>query len=164
MSDETTFLPLKEAATRLGISVDTARRRLRAGELTGEQRKTPQGFAWYVEVPAIEEPVLEAAPAPAGLQIEVEVLKERLAGMERLLEEVRADRDSWKDQASTQSQAAQELRLLIAQAQALPASTGSGNTATASPTREAIEVDVAPRPAPREKNRFKRAWAAFTDQ
>src|SRR6266508_6760300 len=42
------WLPLAEAAAELGISVDTARRRLRKGQLIGEQRPTPQGFTWCV--------------------------------------------------------------------------------------------------------------------
>jgi hypothetical protein len=40
-----------EAARLLGISIPTVRRRLRTGELPGNQVTTPQGYVWMVEVP-----------------------------------------------------------------------------------------------------------------
>ena len=42
---------MSEAALRMGISVDTVRRRLRKGELQGRHQPTPQGFIWLVELP-----------------------------------------------------------------------------------------------------------------
>src|SRR4051794_11798860 len=42
---------IREAATNLGVSSDTIRRRLRSGSLTGEREETPQGFVWYVNLP-----------------------------------------------------------------------------------------------------------------
>ena len=44
------WLPLAEAAALLGLSVDTIRRRVKRGELVGEQRPTPQGFVWWVRL------------------------------------------------------------------------------------------------------------------
>jgi len=40
-----------DAATRLGISADTVRRRIGKGTLTGHQERTAQGFRWQVELP-----------------------------------------------------------------------------------------------------------------
>ena len=40
-----------DAATRLGISADTVRRRIGKGTLTGHQERTAQGFRWKVELP-----------------------------------------------------------------------------------------------------------------
>jgi len=40
-----------EAASRLGLSADTIRRRIGKGTLTGHQEPTAQGFRWKVELP-----------------------------------------------------------------------------------------------------------------
>ena len=45
---EPQWVPIAEAAQQLGISIDTARRRVKRGELAAERRETPQGFAWWV--------------------------------------------------------------------------------------------------------------------
>ena len=45
--------------------------------------------------------------------------RERVAGLERLSEELKHERDAWKDQASRHEVAARELRILVQQAQAL---------------------------------------------
>lgn len=42
---------LAEAATRLGVSEQTIRRRLKTGELQGEREVTAQGYRWWVSVP-----------------------------------------------------------------------------------------------------------------
>src|SRR5688572_12239144 len=62
MQTDTTerWLPLADAARELGVSVDTLRRRLRKGQLVGEQRTTPQGFVWWVRIGA----AAQVAPAP----------------------------------------------------------------------------------------------------
>ena len=48
-----------EAARRLGVSVDTVERRLRRGELKGQQEQRGKGWRWLIEVPG------DVAPAPA---------------------------------------------------------------------------------------------------
>jgi hypothetical protein len=45
---ETIWVPIAEAARQLGISIDTARRRVKRGELVAERRETAQGFSWWV--------------------------------------------------------------------------------------------------------------------
>ena len=45
------LVTMGEAAQRLGVSVDTIRRRLRRGELEGQHQPTPQGFIWLIEMP-----------------------------------------------------------------------------------------------------------------
>jgi len=42
---------ISDAATRLGISPDTVRRRIGKRTLTGHQEPTAQGFRWKVELP-----------------------------------------------------------------------------------------------------------------
>ena len=51
---------MPEAATRLGVSEHTVRRRVKRGELAGIQVSTPQGFVWRVRLP-------EAATSPDGV-------------------------------------------------------------------------------------------------
>jgi hypothetical protein len=43
-------LSIQEASHRLGVTEHTIRRRLRKGELQGEQVPRPQGFTWVVIV------------------------------------------------------------------------------------------------------------------
>lgn len=62
------WLPLAEAAAHLGVSTDTARRRLRKGLLVGEQRPTPQGFTWWVRIGAAAQAAgSPTQPAQAGV-------------------------------------------------------------------------------------------------
>ena len=51
MTDE--WLALAEASRRLGISIKTARRRVKAGHLPGELRLGPHGQQYYVPASAI---------------------------------------------------------------------------------------------------------------
>jgi len=48
------IVSIGDAATRLGVSADTIRRRIGKGTLTGHQEPTAQGFRWQVEVPEID--------------------------------------------------------------------------------------------------------------
>lgn len=117
-------VPIKEAAERLGVSPDTIRRRLKAGELTGEREKTAQGFIWRVELPleaASGETEAETPSAPTAAPsdtVELARLRERVSGLERLTDELTGERDAWRDQATRDGEAARELRILLQQAQA----------------------------------------------
>ena len=55
------LVTMGEAAQRLGVSVDTIRRRLRRGGLQGQHQPTPQGFIWLIEMP---EPTGSSATPP----------------------------------------------------------------------------------------------------
>jgi len=117
-------VPIKEAAERLGVSPDTIRRRLKAGELTGEREKTPQGFVWRVELPAEAASGETGADMPTaptaapGDAVELARLRERVSGLERLADELSGERDAWRDQATRDGEAARELRILLQHAQA----------------------------------------------
>jgi len=119
-------VPIKEAAERLGVSADTIKRRVKAGELVGHQKSTAQGFRWLVEVPARSEEEDRERELPAGALLELAILRERLAGMERLLEE-RAERveeleaslAAEREAATSEREASSQLRVLLQQAQTL---------------------------------------------
>lgn len=126
-------LSIKEAAERLGVSADTVRRRLKKGELAGEKEPTPQGGEWRILLPVERDeptptPLERAAETVGGVVgdvVEIAQLRERVAGLERLTDELQGERDAWRDQAARAEDAARELRILLRQAQALaiPANT-----------------------------------------
>lgn len=114
------WVPIREAALRLAVSPDTVRRRMKAGELAGEKRPTPQGGMWFVELPA-DAPSLEAAAVEAlgGGDVELVRLRTQVEGLEALVGELRSERDAWREQAARSDDAAGQLRVLVQQAQAL---------------------------------------------
>jgi len=102
-------VPLREAAARLGVSVDTVRRRLRRGELTGVQAPTPQGFTWLVDVPE------EAAQAPPPLTGETDALRSMVEVL--------------RDQLDARTREVSELHVLLERQTRLLVATNPGSTA-----------------------------------
>ena len=97
-------LSASQAAKKVGKSVPTITRAIKKGKLSAEPR---EGGGWIIEAselfrvwPAVSDesdvtsPMLgnETPPEASALEREVELLRE-------MLDETRADRDSWKDQA-----------------------------------------------------------------
>lgn len=114
-------LSIAEAAERLGVSLDTVRRRRVKGELASEKEETPQGFRWVILLPKEEPDEQEEAPEPEptpAQAIELELLRERV-------DELKEERDAWREQARRSGEAERELRILLQQAQsfALPEKT-----------------------------------------
>lgn len=60
------WMSISEAARALGISPDTVKRRMAAGQLLSKQEQRPQGYRWLVEVPD------DAVGVDAGIQEESE--------------------------------------------------------------------------------------------
>src|SRR5215212_11708779 len=96
------WVSLRDAAEALGVSTDTVRRRLKRGDLPGEQRSTPHGPSWFVllpretaavAAPGDEPPVPGAVNELTGAAIELAVLQERVAGLEATLTQVQEERD-----------------------------------------------------------------------
>ena len=54
------WLPIRQAANQLGISVDTVRRRIQRNDIASRREQTPQGYRWLVRV--------EQKPAPVALK------------------------------------------------------------------------------------------------
>lgn len=114
-------VPIKDAAERLGVSADTIRRRMKKGELVGEKEPTPQGYEWRILLPVedsdAQEPTTPASSASdKGDAIRLELLRERI-------DELKEERDAWREQALRSGEAERELRFLLRGAQelALPA-------------------------------------------
>lgn len=140
------WVSIKTAAERLGISPDTVRRRLKRGELQGRQESTAQGFVWQIELPraaahAEHKASEQGAPDIAGDHLELVRSRERIAGLERLTDELKSERDSWREQAQRESEAARELRVLLRneQMRALPQETTrqDGPGVTEAPAQDA---------------------------
>ena len=52
-NDAPSFIPATDAASRLGVSVETMRLRCRQGTYRAERRPTPRGMAWFVDASAL---------------------------------------------------------------------------------------------------------------
>jgi hypothetical protein len=57
------LVTVAEASAALGLSDKAIRRRLKSGELKAEQRQTPQGFVWMIDLPATTAGLNGASPA-----------------------------------------------------------------------------------------------------
>ena len=101
------LIPLAEAAAALGVSVDTVRRRLRAGTLEGEKESTPPG-RWRVRVPADAQQGLgdHVGEHLAVLEGENAALRRELATANEAL---RFERDRWERTVTTFEQMARAL-------------------------------------------------------
>jgi hypothetical protein len=63
------WLPISEAAQRLGLSIDAMRRRVKHGETRAEKRATPQGGAWWVLVADTTPAAVQVAPGGARRKV-----------------------------------------------------------------------------------------------
>jgi excisionase family DNA binding protein len=139
---------IKEAADRLGVSADTIRRRLKAGEVEG--RRVPMGTAdsklyrWLVQLPDDLEPEPESAAAAGDTQaIELAEARVRIEGLERLIDEVASDRDHWRDQAKRSQVMAETAQRLAEGAQSLALPAGASEEARHGPQRPATMPEAA---------------------
>lgn len=102
-----------EAATHLGVSHDTIRRRIRNGELKAHQEPTPQGYVWRVELPE-DGAAVETINSAACREV-VDVLKDEVA----LLRDQLA---AHQEELASKNKQIEQLHILLQQAQAvLPA-------------------------------------------
>src|SRR5918992_4904955 len=93
-----------EAARLLGISIPTVRRRLRTGELPGNQVTTPQGYVWMVEVP-------DDLPVDNPSSGEVTALRELITHLTTQIE-------YQQEEIQAKNEQIRELHVLLQQSQA----------------------------------------------
>jgi hypothetical protein len=107
---------IAEAAHRLSISQDTVRKRLRLGELTGEQVKAPGGFRWLIELPGENaEPQGQDETHQEGITNEVPYVRE-------LVDSLQAQIRAQQEELEARRREVEQLHILLQQAQAaLPA-------------------------------------------
>src|SRR5918999_1512728 len=120
-----------EAAQFLGVSTHTVKRRLKKGELKGEQQATPQGFVWLVEI--ADDPVeLESAVAD-GSGANPTATPEWANHYEEVIELLKSDLEArdkqigfLKEELEARRREVQELHVLLQQTQAaLPTPRGN---------------------------------------
>ncbi len=135
-SGEGHWVSIADAASQLGVSVDTVRRRMKRQELPAKREQRAQGFRWLVRLDG-EPPAVGTVPdaragadtgRPATPSLQAEIVAER----DELVRELR-------DQLTRREREASELRAIIArQAGALEqAARLQVLTATASPSSAA---------------------------
>jgi hypothetical protein len=104
-------VPIREAAGRLGVSDDTIRRRLRRGELVGEQQPTPQGFTWLVELPEVEPSRRDTSTTPQAPTVPPWERDGEIRRLEEMVAILREELDARRREV-------QELHILLQRAQA----------------------------------------------
>ncbi len=124
------YVSIKEAAEALGVSQDTIRRRIKAGEIPAQQEPMGSGYRWLVDVPedAAEDAAQARGPTHtataegqavelSAAALELERLRTEVAGLERLVSEVSADRDHWREHAHRSQVMAETAQRLAERAQ-----------------------------------------------
>ncbi|HEU0020776.1 MAG TPA: hypothetical protein VFR55_03770 [Dehalococcoidia bacterium] len=99
---------IQEAANTLGIAESTVRRRIRNGELEGQQKPTPQGYTWLVDLPedlAIDKAGEQHLVGEAGL-------------MRELVDSLRSHLEGLESQLGTKDRQIEQLHVLLQQVQA----------------------------------------------
>lgn len=99
---------IQEAANTLGIAESTVRRRLRNGELEGQQMPTPQGYTWLVDLPedqAVEQENQQSLVGESGL-------------MRELVDSLRSHMEGLENQLGTKDRQIEQLHVLLQQVQA----------------------------------------------
>jgi hypothetical protein len=121
---------MAEAAKRLGVSVDTIRRKLRRGELQGYQQPRPQGFVWVVELPegsdnhgiTFAETVADISASYPGSKGEICRLEEMVAVLQAQVAAQQKQMEAQQEELIAKNKQIEQLHVLLQQAQAaLPA-------------------------------------------
>lgn len=110
--------PMHEAADRLGVSVDTVRRRVKSGQLIGRKEPTASGFRWLIELPDPDPSAAPAAPMHGGstdsettyAEGETAALRALVTVLERELAQRNAELDARRREVS-------ELHILLQRSQ-----------------------------------------------
>lgn len=141
------WVPLREAADRLGVSTDTIRRRLKRGELVGEQRVTAHGPSWFVQLPEEEDAAAEASSPASAMsdKHELIILRTRVEGLFAQLAQAEADRDRWHqvavDAIDRAHREREEMRALLGREQAIALSATSGASSAQGDAKAGAEAE-----------------------
>ncbi len=90
----TKSVPIQEAATLLGVSESTLRRRVRSGQVNAHQVETPQGFKWWVDldIDDTSDYVSDQVNGQVDDQVHLNLLEEKERTIKFLAEQVEAQR------------------------------------------------------------------------
>jgi len=106
---------LPEAAQRLGVSVDTIKRRLRRGELKGQQEPRPQGYTWLIEIPESEPTSMAGSNASSTADLDSATVE--IVNLRAMLEMAQAQIGAQQDELTSKNEQIRELHVLLQQAQ-----------------------------------------------
>jgi hypothetical protein len=105
LGDQVPKLIIKDTAERLGISEVTVRRRLKRGELIGEQVPTAQGYTWLVVLAGDGEPVTSLDNEKTTATVDHMLVEEVRAQVDYLKQELTErkrehdwNRDDWREE------------------------------------------------------------------
>ncbi len=113
-------VPIAEAARRLGVSVDTVKRRLRNGELQGHKQPGRGGFSWLIELEG-SSPSNNWGNASANAT-DASVNDGQVQVLHELVEVLKNEVGRLKGELEAKGREVQQLHVLLQQAQtALPA-------------------------------------------
>ena len=111
---------LPEAAQRLGVSVDTVKRRLRRGELKGQRVPRPQGYTWLIELP--DSQIDSMADSTASSTAELDSATIEVLNLREMLAMAQSQIATQKEELANKNKQIEQLHVLLQQAQAaLPA-------------------------------------------
>jgi transposase len=118
------LVPVIEAARSLGVSEETIKRRIRRGELNGQQQPRPQGYVWMVDIP--EEVLASTSQHDTTTTHDDDTDHNTSSGEIRRLEEMvkllQQQLNVYQEELEYRRREVQELHVLLQQAQAaLPA-------------------------------------------
>jgi hypothetical protein len=120
------LVTMAEAARRLGVTVETVKRRLQRGELQGHQQPRPQGFVWIIELPDETD---NPGDTPTATPSDTPSTAAEIRRLEEMVELLRQELESRNNQLEVKdrqleerAREVQELHVLLQRAQAaLPA-------------------------------------------
>ena len=121
------LVTMGEAARRIGVSVDTVRRRFRRGELSAQLQRTPQGFIWLIEIterfgPGMTLDVGAAGPAfaSASTPADVALPAGRVRALRGMIEVLMHETDTGNRQRESKDRQIDRLRVLLRQTRHVP--------------------------------------------
>jgi uncharacterized protein YlxW (UPF0749 family) len=122
------LVPVIEAARFLGVSEETIKRRIRRGELNGQQQPRPQGYVWMVDIPVdIPKEVLASTSQHDTTtthddDTDHNTSSGEIRRLEEMVELLRQQLSAYQEEVESRRREVQELHVLLQQAQAaLPA-------------------------------------------
>ena len=111
------WVSLKAAAERLGVSEDTVRRKLKAGELKGRQEKMVRGFRWLVELPETAEARTYAGAEAERSGTEHTLLREMIERCEQTVTRMETTQEHLWEELAARRREVSELHILLQRAQ-----------------------------------------------
>jgi excisionase family DNA binding protein len=118
------LVSLPEAAQRLGVSVDTVKRRLRRGEMKGQRVPRPQGYTWLIELQDNQPDSMADSTASSTAELDAATIE--VLNLREMLVMAQSQIATQQEELASKNKQIEQLHVLLQQAQAaLPAPRGS---------------------------------------